>query len=55
MPLKNLVSIAEASKELKNWLERMNRNEITMIERKEINVELTNAFKLTFSICRNEK
>lgn len=41
MPLKNLVSVAEASKELKNWLERMNRNEITMIERKDINVELT--------------
>jgi hypothetical protein len=41
MPLKNLVSVAEAAKELKNWLERMNRNEITMIERKDINVELT--------------
>ena len=41
MPLKNLVSVAEAAKELKNWLERMNRNEIMMIERKDIDVPLT--------------
>jgi superfamily II DNA or RNA helicase len=41
MPLKNLVSVAEAAKELKNWLERINRNGIMMIERKDIDVPLT--------------
>jgi hypothetical protein len=41
MPIKNIVSPQQAVAEARKWLERLERGEISTIQRKEINVELT--------------